>query len=111
MPLNLDKAFHSFHMYKKKLVELSTELFRLTGWDQYTFEQSLVAVMDMLDDTKRDFYLPFLRILEEGVYTTTTIEDFVDFILSCCEDSFTSVRFMCIILEMTLEKSLMFLAI
>jgi hypothetical protein len=111
MITELDKAFQCSDMHKNKLVELSTEFFRITGWDQYTFEQSLVAVMDTLDDTKRDFYVPFLHIIEEGIYTTTTIQDFAHFIVSCCEDSYTAVRSMCIILEIALEKLHMILAI
>jgi hypothetical protein len=111
MTTELDKAFQCSDMHKNKLVELCTEFFRITGWDQYTFEQSLVAVMDTFGDTKRDFYVPFLQILEDGVYTTTTTKDFADFIVSCCEESYTAVRCMCIILEIALEKLHMFVAI
>jgi hypothetical protein len=111
MKTELDKTLCYSDVYKKKLVELSTEFFRITGWNQYTFEQSLVAVMDSLGNTQRDFYVPFLQILEEGLYTTTITEDFADFIVSCCEDSYSSLRSMCFILEIALEKLLVFLAI
>lgn len=111
MLIELERTFKTQDILIEKLQRMSHEFFFKTGWDQGLFEQVHASLHNTFYGSNCELYTPFIKILQEGIYTTLNTEDFTKSILSWCEDSFTSLRCMCVILERALEKLHMFLAI
>lgn len=103
MSVELEQTFSKKHEYIDKVNVLSTVLFEKTGWEQDLFDDVLINFQSTLTNNFKDLYRPFLYILEEGIYTTTTNVDFSQFIKECCQESYSSSKYMSIILERILD--------
>lgn len=107
----LNKVLNTVDVYYYNLQKLAREFFIMTGWDQCLFDQVYTSLMYQYNHHNCGLYVPFLNILLEGVYTTINPDDFVEFILSSCQDSFSSLRCMCFIMQSSLDKLHTLLAI
>jgi hypothetical protein len=96
--------------YIDKIFVLSQEIYCHIGWHDLHY-RIFQDILYSFETPLRDLYIPFLYLLSDGIYTTRTCEDFADFLIISCQDSFTSLKFMCIILERFARTLQLFLAI
>jgi hypothetical protein len=97
--------------YIESITCMSQSIYCHMGWNQELFEYVFVTLTHSYNRKTEEVYIEFIYLLEEAFYTMKTCEDFTDFLVFNCQDSITSMRYMCVILQKTLEALKRFVAI
>ncbi len=98
----LEHEMKKSNVYINEMVTMAQSIYCHLGWNQELMEYVFVSLIHSIDKKTEDVYIEFIYLLEEALYTTKTCDDFADFLVMCCRESMTSLKYMCVILQKTL---------
>ena len=102
MSTELDKQIKNSKIHFDSIIEDASTLFFFIGWDPCLAQQVIGALLSEFNVHSQPLFSIFINIIQNGIYIATTQQQFIEVVISCCKDSYSSMKLM----STTLNKAI-----